>query len=63
MTVSSTSPMASHALAISTCLVLEAAVIGWNGLLLSEAADAVPIDKVATATAGCLFFSFCGVMT
>ncbi|SAK98380.1 transmembrane sugar transporter [Caballeronia hypogeia] len=55
--------MANFTVAVLICFLLGAAVIGWNGLLLSEVADAVPAEKVAAATAGCLFFSFGGVMT
>jgi nitrate/nitrite transporter NarK len=61
--MTSTRLMADFSFAATACVLLGAAVIGWNGLLLSEAADAVPSDKVASATAGCLFFSFGGVMT
>ncbi|MFT4064105.1 MFS transporter [Paraburkholderia sp.] len=61
--ISSTRLMTSYMSAIAICLVLGAAVIGWNGVLLSEAADAAPPEKVASAIAGCLFFSFGGVMT
>ncbi|TFE40007.1 MFS transporter [Paraburkholderia dipogonis] len=55
--------MASHAAAMAVCFVMGAAAIGWNGVLLAEIAEAVPVNQVSTATAGCLFFSFGGVMT
>ena len=61
--IASTGLMGNHVLAIANCLVLGAAVSGWNGVLLSDVADAAPPDKVASATAGCFFFSFGGVMT
>ncbi|WP_429503228.1 MFS transporter [Paraburkholderia youngii] len=54
--------MASFPVAAVTCAVLGSVIIGWNGVLLSEIADAVPASQVASATAGCLFFSFGGVM-
>jgi MFS family permease len=61
--ISSPRLMTNYTLAVAVCFVLGAAVIGWNGVLLSEAADAASPEKVVSATAGCLFFSFGGVMT
>ncbi|WP_431226646.1 MFS transporter [Burkholderia contaminans] len=48
--------------AFGTCVVLGAAAIGWNGVLLAEIPQVVPQAEVGIATSGCLFFSFAGVV-
>lgn len=55
--------MAHRIAAIAACFVLGASAIGWNGVFLAEVAETVPLSDVSTATAGCLFFSFAGVVT
>lgn len=36
--------------------------VGWNGVFLATVARMVPIEKAATATSGCLFFTYFGVV-
>jgi sugar phosphate permease len=55
--------MTQHMAAAIVCFVLGSTAIGWNGVLLAEVAEAAPASAVSTATAGCMFFSFGGVMT
>ena len=39
-----------------------ATAIGWNGVFLGTVARLVPTSQAATATGGCLFFTFFGVV-
>ena len=39
-----------------------ASAIGWNGVYLAQVAQEVPKAEAATATAGCLFFTYLGVV-
>ena len=39
-----------------------ATAIGWNGVYLATVARVAPAGEAATATAGCLFFTFMGVV-
>lgn len=48
--------------ALITCFAAGAAAIGWNGILLAQVATVAKANEVSDATAGCLFFSFAGVM-
>lgn len=54
----STPPAAVLALAI----VYGATAIGWNGVFLGTVARVVPRAQTAMATAGCLFFTYFGVV-
>jgi len=39
-----------------------ATAIGWNGVYLATVARQVPLNQAAMATAGCMFFTFMGVV-
>ena len=47
---------------LALLLAYGACALGWNGVFLAMVAREVPHDSVAAATAGCLFFTFLGVV-
>jgi MFS family permease len=47
---------------LALLVVYGATAIGWNGVFLATAASLVPLPQAATATSGCLFFTYFGVV-
>jgi hypothetical protein len=55
-------PRTPHAVVLALAIVYGATAIGWNGVFLGTVARAVPRPQAAMATAGCLFFTYFGVV-
>ncbi len=55
-------PRTPHALVLALAIVYGATAIGWNGVFLGTVARVVPRPQAAMATAGCLFFTYFGVV-
>lgn len=55
-------PATPQVLVLVLLAVYGATAIGWNGVYLATVARVAPRGEAATATAGCLFFTFMGVV-
>lgn len=56
------SPNWSYPAILASVIVFGVSAIGWNGVYLAEAARLAPQGRVSSATGGCLFFTFLGVV-
>ena len=55
-------PSTSPALVLTLVCVFGCTAIGWNGVYLAAVARQAPRGTAGTATAGCLFFTYIGVV-
>ena len=55
-------PGTGHGWVLALLVGYGATAIGWNGVFLATAAGQVPLQQAATATSGCLFFTYFGVV-
>jgi len=62
LALGATNPATHSAAILALLVVYGATAIGWNGVFLATAASRVPLQQAATATSGCLFFTYFGVV-
>lgn len=60
--VAAMSPAWPTFLVVGVLCMFGASALGWNGIYLAEVARLAPEGRVAAASGGSLFFTFCGVL-